>query len=776
VLAPELQGKDLRISSQTGSGKTVAIGLALRDDLRAMAADEPAEPGPVRYGGDDRDTKAHPRAIVVTPTRELAKQVQEELAWLYAPLGAKVSSVTGGGGYRDELRSFRARPAIIVGTPGRLLDHLKRGAIDASATGTLVLDEADRMLDLGFREDLVAILAFAPKEHRTHLVSATFPREVKALADRVQSDPVSVEGTPLGTANLDIEHLVHLVQPRERFAAIVNLLLETPNRGPEDGAASSESRGRAPTLIFARTRADVAELAGMLSDEGFKMAMLSGEMEQAERNRALAAFKKGHVDALVATDVAARGIDVQDVARVIHAESPDDADAYTHRSGRTGRAGKKGTSSLLATPSELPRVTALLQRARVEFRFAPIPTAESIRETRDAGLLAELTADFVQGEPIDPRSLALAERIIGSSEPARAVARLVAIAQKETHAQPREVTPVAPPPPRAPGAARRSHTAGPGAGSEQGFVAFRVSWGQAHGASAPRLVAAMCRRGKIDGRDIGAIRVGRTSSVVEVSENVAADFERAASKPDPRDPRVHIRRWSEEPVRGDRDREQGRDREREQDRSRDRRPPPQDRREAMEDVPEVREVPKDRASRAVPKDRPSVPKDRPSVPKDRPSVPKDRPSVPKDRPSRAVVKDKPSVPADRPSVKDRPSVPKERPSARNVDRAAPKDRPSARASKEAPATSKSPRPHPPKPQHRPDQKPYHPKPHHSKPDVYSSRPRAHGPDAPPEKRAAKSEDDRGPKKPWSGPSRGPKPGDRSGPPWRGGNARPKRGR
>lgn len=154
VLAPDLFGRDLRISSQTGSGKTVAIGLTIRGDIARLAEDEDedeeAEASP--------KNRAQPRAIVVTPTRELAKQVEEELSWLYAPLGARVTCVTGGGGYRDELRAFRAKPAIVVGTPGRLLDHLDRGAIDASRAGTVVLDEADRMLDLGFREDLLKIL------------------------------------------------------------------------------------------------------------------------------------------------------------------------------------------------------------------------------------------------------------------------------------------------------------------------------------------------------------------------------------------------------------------------------------------------------------------------------------------------------------------------------------------------------------------------------------------------------------------------------------------
>ena len=184
VLKPELEGRDLRISSQTGSGKTVAIGLALRTGLTVEAEEEASD-------GNEKgvDQRAHPRAVVVVPTRELAKQVHEELAWLYAGLpGVRIASVTGGGGYRDELRAFRQKPAIIVGTPGRLLDHLKRGAIDATTAKTFVLDEADRMLDLGFREDIEAIFGFAPEGRRTLLVSATFPREVKTLADRVQKE------------------------------------------------------------------------------------------------------------------------------------------------------------------------------------------------------------------------------------------------------------------------------------------------------------------------------------------------------------------------------------------------------------------------------------------------------------------------------------------------------------------------------------------------------------------------------------------------------------
>ncbi|HEV8549993.1 MAG TPA: DEAD/DEAH box helicase, partial [Polyangiaceae bacterium] len=362
VLDPALAERDLRISSQTGSGKTLAIGFAVRHVVK------PA-PKPT-------DGTARPYAIVVTPTRELAKQVEVELGWLYAPSKVLVASVIGGSSFRDEFRLLARGPALVVGTPGRLLDHLKRGSIELGQTSALVLDEADRMLDLGFREDLEAILGHAPEGHRTHLVSATFPREVEALAKRVQTNPAHIQGTPLGTANSDIEHLVHLVKPAERVDALINLLLAAPTE---------------QVLAFARTRADVAEACEVLHEAGFAVDSLSGEMEQNARQRALSAFKNGKLQVLVATDVAARGIDHQDIARVVQLEPPNDAETYTHRSGRTGRAGRKGKSSIMVQPGGLPRLTALLKRAGVRFRVEPIPAAAGIAAAQDERLVSELT-------------------------------------------------------------------------------------------------------------------------------------------------------------------------------------------------------------------------------------------------------------------------------------------------------------------------------------------------------------------------------------------------
>ncbi len=528
ILDPALQGRDLRISSQTGSGKTVAIGFALR-----AIASEPAA---------DRPGRAAPRAMVIVPTRELAKQVDEELTWLFQPLGARVVCVTGGSHYREELRALAQHPTILIATPGRLLDHLRRQSVDPSQVLAVVLDEADRMLDLGFREDLEAILAMAPPEHRTHLVSATFPREVKALADRVQTDAISVEGTPLGTANADIDHILYLVQPRERLDAIVNLLLAQPG---------------SQTLVFARTRADVAEITKRLGEAGFTVGSLSGEMEQGERNRAMAAFKRGGLDALVATDVAARGIDVQDIAHVIHVEPPTDADSYTHRSGRTGRAGKKGKSLVLVAPAALSRASMLLKRAGVKYRIEPIPSAEAIREARARRLYDELTRE-VEGESLDPAVRALAERIAGGESAVVALARLIARVHGDAGGEPRTLTPVSAPAPRPPfqeraqgprpphdASARSRGPASPRPIPGEGWVSFHVSWGQIQGADARRLLAMVCRRGGIRGSDVGSIRVTPSYSIVDVASGSAEAFERAVAVPDPRDARVVIRKWQE---------------------------------------------------------------------------------------------------------------------------------------------------------------------------------------------------------------------------------------
>ena len=351
----------------------------------------------------------------------------------------------------------------------------------------------------------------------------------------------------------------------------------------------------APTLIFAHTRSDVSSLAAALGNAGFRIGMLSGEMEQPERTRALAAFREGRLDALVATDVAARGIDVQDVARVIHADPPGDPDSYTHRSGRTGRAGKKGISSVLVTPASLVKTFRVLSRAGIKARYEPIPSAALLLAAEDDRVFAAVSSatdsdkeagarDGGQDEQRpDQRAWALAKRIVKDADATRAIATLLMRARAGGPA-PREVTPLEPPRheswrgegggvrhevgrrewPRAEGARgegtredrgrpeRRPDERGAKRPEPGGaWVSFRVTWGQSHGADPRRLLAMVCRRGNVEGRDVGSIRVERTFSVVDVAASVAEQFEAAATEPDPRDPRVKIDRWRDVPPPGE---------------------------------------------------------------------------------------------------------------------------------------------------------------------------------------------------------------------------------
>jgi ATP-dependent RNA helicase DeaD len=321
-----------------------------------------------------------------------------------------------------------------------------------------------------------------------------------------------------------------LVEPRERVDAIVNLLLLRPDD---------------QTLVFARTRADVARIARELHGAGFAVSSISGEMEQPERNRALADFKRGKLRVLVATDVAARGIDVQDIARVIHAEPPDDADSYTHRSGRTGRAGRKGQSLVLSSPSALSKTSMLLKRARVHFRVEPIPTAEEILRSTDERLLRELMADDPEGfAGHDDRLWTLAKRLAGdSAHLTRTVARLLERADFAGPTEPRAVRSFAKPPTTGTADPRHrgSESLLPRTGS---FVPFRVSWGGEQGADARRLLAMVCRRGEVRGADVGNIRVARSFSTVEIAAHAADGFAEAVAQPDPRNPRVFIKRDS----------------------------------------------------------------------------------------------------------------------------------------------------------------------------------------------------------------------------------------
>lgn len=409
ALDPALAGRDLQIASRTGSGKTLACGFVIAPGLEAK------RPGL--------------QALLIAPTRELAAQVGTELSWLFRGRGLRVVVVAGGASVRAELMALNRTPAVVVGTPGRLLDHLNRGSLDAKSIGALVLDEADQLLDLGFRDELLSILEHLPTERRTHLVSATFSREVRALAQRFQDQPVLLEGTRLGAAHADIEHVVHVVKDQQLDDTIVNLL----KLAPEERA-----------LLFVRTRAGAKLLTDRLKEAGLVAVGISGELSQRERNQALADFKRGQVRTLVATDVAARGLDVPEVTRVIHVAPPQTLEGLTHRSGRTGRAGNKGTSIILVSPQGRARIRSLLGRARIEATWSDPPGRREVEQALEARLFTGLA----QAAAPSTALLGLAERLLAEHGAAELVAKLL---QRSGVAEPTSPSPASPK-----GAPRRS--------------------------------------------------------------------------------------------------------------------------------------------------------------------------------------------------------------------------------------------------------------------------------------------------------------------------------
>jgi ATP-dependent RNA helicase DeaD len=513
VLSPELAGRDLRISSQTGSGKTVALGLVVAHEV--SAAVELENRGPVR---------ARPSVVLVAPTRELAVQLAEELSWLFRPLGATVVSLTGGTSLGIDFRQLKRDPQVLVGTPGRVRDHLERGSLQLDRVTVVALDEADEMLAMGFEEEVGAILDATPKERRTHLVSATFPRSVQSVAARYQVDPLMVAGTVPGKSNTDISYHTMVVPTNQRLSALVNVLLLEPE---------------AKTLIFVRTRVDTTGLSDALADLGFAARPLSGDLNQRERTTTLNAFRRGQTPILVATDVAARGLDVQDIAQVIHVDLPESADMLTHRSGRTGRAGRKGRSLIFVPPRAGRRVDAMLGHSGIKALRTDIPSRDDIHHAADRRLLDGFSElDAANRDDVD-RLRKVAGELLENRDPVTVVATLLGESDHGGPCAPREIEPVAyeqsrNPQPRDP-RGRRS--------ASSNWARFQVSWGKHHGADPGRLLAIVCRRGDITSSDVGAITIGSRSSMVEVNPKLARAFNRSASRPDQRDPRIKFREW-----------------------------------------------------------------------------------------------------------------------------------------------------------------------------------------------------------------------------------------
>ena len=473
VSKPELDNSDLLVSAQTGSGKTVGFGIAIAPNLL---------PDDAGFGRADA-----PLGLVIAPTRELAMQVKRELHWLYAEAGVVMASCVGGMDMRDERRALERGAHIVVATPGRLRDHIMRGSIDLSQIRAVVLDEADEMLDLGFAEDLEMILDETPDTRRTLLFSATVPKGIAQLAKKYQRDAIRITTLAEKSQHTDIEYQAIKVGKHDGENAIINVLRyhEAPS-----------------AIVFANTRATVGRLTTRLSNRGFSVVCLSGELSQSERSHALQAMRDGRARICVATDVAARGIDLPKLDLVIHAELPSNHETLLHRSGRTGRAGRKGTSVLIVPPNNLRKAERILKSAKLNAEWGSAPTADQVL-AKDHERILE---DDVWTRDTNPAHEHMVSKLLDLYGAER-----VAAAFLETYTQkmsaPEDISEVYEAPNRQPKKTYEDFGES---------VWLRLEQGRVDGLSPGQVVPMLCKAGDITKTDIGAIRIQGNHSFIEL--------------------------------------------------------------------------------------------------------------------------------------------------------------------------------------------------------------------------------------------------------------------
>ncbi|MEB3299507.1 MAG: DEAD/DEAH box helicase [Candidatus Sericytochromatia bacterium] len=519
--APALAGRDLLVQSRTGTGKTLAFLLPLMERLGARG---------------ERAGASGPLLLVVTPTRELAMQVGRVAVRVARPMDRRVAILTGGAPYGDQFRALRQGAEIVVGTPGRLVDHIDRTSLDLSGCAAVVLDEADEMLDMGFAEDLEKILTALPAERQTLLFSATMADPVEAIARRHLRQPEHLALSSGLEAATTLTHRVVEVFPDRRYEALANLF----NLEPPDLA-----------MVFCHTKVETETVARRLVADGFKAAYLNGDLPQAVRTRTLEAFRTRQVPILVATDVAARGIDVRGVTLVVNYDMPGSGETYVHRSGRTGRAGREGLVLNLVTPKDRGRVRRLAHEAGIAFETRTIPTAEEVRQRVQERVMEDLAKRCEAGAFDGLEDFA--STLLANLEPQRLVAALLQDLQEATAILASGYDVPVPPPararttpaegrsPRAPRAPRfeGGYEAADGPARprrpfrtkdeegppEPGMVRLTVPRGKAQAVRPGWLVRHLCQRAGITSADIGSIRLFQQHSTVDVKREVAAQVQ-----------------------------------------------------------------------------------------------------------------------------------------------------------------------------------------------------------------------------------------------------------
>ncbi len=362
------QEVDIVSLAQTGTGKTAAFGLPL------IQLTDPK--------------KKQTQGLILCPTRELCMQVSRDLEnFSRFTKGLRVLAIYGGASIEQQMRQLRKGIQIIVATPGRLRDLIKRGKVDISAVRYAVFDEADEMLQMGFQDELNAILAETPEDKNTLLFSATMSKEVANIANRYMTDPVEITMGRKNSGAENVTHQYYLINGRDRYPALKRIVDNNPDNY---------------SIIFCRTRRDTQEVADKLIQDGYRADSLHGELSQAQRDLVMQKFRKKRLQLLVATDVAARGLDVNDLTHVINYSLPDDIAAYTHRSGRTGRAGSSGTSIALVDMRERHRIKHIERNINKKFEKSLLPTGKEVCTTQLHSLMEVISSTEVNHDQIDP--------------------------------------------------------------------------------------------------------------------------------------------------------------------------------------------------------------------------------------------------------------------------------------------------------------------------------------------------------------------------------------
>jgi ATP-dependent RNA helicase DeaD len=470
-----LGGSDITAQAQTGSGKTAAFGIPMIEKI------DPAD--------------RRPQGLVLCPTRELAIQVADAIHSMGKYRMITVTPIYGGQPYERQFRALQRGIHIVVGTPGRIMDHMRRGTINFDEVKFVVLDEADEMLDMGFVEDIEFILDAVPTTRQTALFSATIPPRIASLARRYLKDPIRV--------NVDRDSLT--------VPKITQTYYEVPNHAKLDVLGrilDVEDPGSA--IVFCRTKRDVDELVQGLQGRGYSAEPIHGDITQMQRERTLKRFRDKLTDVLVATDVASRGLDIPDVSHVINYDLPDDPDSYIHRIGRTGRAGKEGDAITLVSPRDLRNLRFIERMIGKRIKQVRVPTMADV-EARRRQVFKESIVKALNSDGLDPY-LMLVDELAEEYDPAEIAAAAIKVATGGTG------TPAATPEAKR----RNDHAmAGDGAGAEPGMVRLFINVGRQDGVRPGDFVGAIANEAGIPGKEIGAIDLFDTYSFVEIPQAAA---------------------------------------------------------------------------------------------------------------------------------------------------------------------------------------------------------------------------------------------------------------